>query len=65
MQATEMRKQSHLRRSRQIEYQQQSVLHRAQLVMRQVSGSLTERARIDGANQLAKDQRRFLVNRDL
>jgi hypothetical protein len=37
----------------QIEYQQQGILHRTQLVMRQVSGSLAERTCVDGANHHA------------
>jgi len=54
-----------LRGSWQIEYQQQGVLDGAQLVVRQVCGSVAERASVDGADHLAEDLRRLVVDRDL
>ena len=54
-----------LSHSRQIEYQQQGILHGTQLVMRQVSSSLAQRTCVHGGNHLAKDLRRLVLDRDL
>ncbi len=56
---------SSLKASGQLKDQQERVLDSAQLVMRQMSGSLTERAGVDSANHLAEDLRWLVLDRDI
>lgn len=53
-----------LARLRQLEHQQQSVLHGAQFLACQASGQLTECACVDGSDHLTEDLCWLVVDRD-